>query len=123
MGGTISGFREPARLVIDNQKDWRSFWATYQAGQFPKTDPPNVDFERDQIVAGMMGQRTTGGYDISIAGIFESVDRIVVRVLEASPGRECAVIQVVTSPVTAATIPRSNLSVEFVDAGVTFSCN
>ena len=123
MGETFSGFREPARVLIDNQQEWRSFWETYQAGRFPKTDPPNVDFEQYQVVAVMMGERNTGGYAISIAGVFESSDRTIVRVLETSPGRDCAVIQAITSPVTAATIPRSTLPIEFVGAGVTVPCN
>ena len=122
-GEITSGFREPARVVIDNQQAWRSFWESYEAGRFPKTDPPSVDFERNRVIAGMMGERNTGGYAISIAGVFESDDRTIVRVLESSPGRDCAVIQAVTSPVSAATIPRSTLPVEFVDAGVTAPCN
>ena len=123
VGGISSGFQQPARVVIDNQQDWGSFWETYEQGRFPKTDPPAIDFERNQIIAGIMGQRNTGGYDISIAGVFESTDGVIVRVLETSPGRDCAVIQAVTSPVTAVRIPRSQLAVEFVDAGMTLRCN
>lgn len=118
-----SGIDDRRRVVIRTQAAWEAFWAEFAANVVPQPDPPIIDFDQQMVVAATMGLRSSGGYSIAVEGIFEDEGRLIVRVLERSPGPTCATIQAVTSPATAVTVATSSHSVEFEEATVVAGCN
>lgn len=119
----ISGIDDRRRVVIRTQTEWEAFWAEFAGNLAPRPDPPTIDFAEKMVVAATMGLRSTGGYSISVEGIFEDGGRLIVRVLETSPGPKCGTIQAVTSPATAVTVATSNNSAEFEEATLVAGCN
>ena len=65
------------------------------------------------LVAGM-GRRPTGGYVISVEGVYTSGGELYVDVLERSPGVGCLSTQAITTPVTAVRVPAHPEPVHFL---------
>ncbi len=59
-----TGIAESRRLVIRDNQTWTAFWRELNVG-----DQPQVDFNRNVVVAVAMGQRSSGGYDIAVQGV------------------------------------------------------
>lgn len=71
-------------VVVDNQEDWRAFWARHKAGQPGADTPPPVDFTRETVVALVQTQgscNTRHIADVQVAAPTETQDpRPVARV-------------------------------------------
>ncbi len=118
----ISGIMDRRRLVIRTQQDWESFWAEFAANASPLPPAPAIDFDQQMVIAATMGRRNTGGFTISIEGIFEDGDRLITRVLETAPGPGCLTIQVITAPATAVVLDATDATVEFVEGNAATRC-
>lgn len=117
-----SAIADRRRLVIRTQAAWESFWNELTGNLLPQPEAPVIDFDQRMLVVATMGVRNTGGYSISVAGIFDSDGRIIVRVLESSPGPTCITTQALTAPATAVSLARSNTAVEFQEGTYTVGC-
>lgn len=115
-----SSYQKPARLVIRNTDAWEQLWP--QLAGSNASAAPAVDFDRDMVLVAAMGLRSTGGYSISVEGVFESTDGIYVRVLESVPGSRCGTTQALTAPVTVVTIPQRDGPVIWLERTRTRSC-
>ena len=109
----ISGIAEPGRLVIRDAQEWNAFWDDATRNLLPKPETPGVDFGRHMVIVAAMGTRGTGGYAISIDDVGEAQGRLFAVVREFSPGFGCITTQVVTAPLTAVRVPRSDEPVTF----------
>lgn len=118
----LRGPEEPARLVFRSSGPWSEFWTalTRRAGLRPAR--PTVDFDREIVIAAAMGERSTGGYAISVRGVYESGGRIYVDVLETVPGPGCMLIQAVTSPLDLIRVWRTGAEVVFVESTEIQTC-
>lgn len=117
-----SGLRERERLVIRRPGEWGAAWQRITAASFPARPLPPVDFSRELVVLAAMGERPTGGYSITIDGVFEARGRLYVQVRETSPGRNCIVTEALTQPIDAVRVPRHDGTVAFVERAETRSC-
>lgn len=59
-------------LVIRTAKAWKKFWTTHGKNRIPAPALPEVNFKKQMVIAVMMGQRTSGGYSITISKINRS---------------------------------------------------
>lgn len=118
-----SGIHERQRRTIRTPEEWTAFWDEFEGSRQPRTDPPSVDFAKQMVLVAAMGGRPTGGYTISVEQVYAAAERLIVRVLERSPGRSCIVIQVLTAPVTGVLVPRSDAPVEFQEKAETVDCS
>lgn len=118
-----SGLVEQRRQVITTVEEWAAFWEEFEATREPKTELPAVDFTTHVVLIAAMGSRGTGGYTISIEAVFEADDRLLVRVLERSPGSNCIVTQAVTRPTTGVVVPRHTTDVTFQEKAETVDCS
>jgi hypothetical protein len=71
-------------LIADNFDEWVKIWLSVGQGS---TRPPQIDFQTYAVIALFMGERSTGGYSISVERIVDSDTEIVVEVRETYPGR------------------------------------
>ncbi len=113
-GSLIGGPQEAARSVVREQQGWLEFWGVLTAALLPAPEPPSVDFTQDMVIVAAMGSRPTGGYTISIEGVYTSGGELYVDVLERSPGLGCFSTQVITAPVTAVRLGAHAEPVHFV---------
>jgi len=117
---SYSGFRQAARTVIDNDADWRAAWATYSSGD--GSTRPAVDFTRYDVILAALGQRTTGGYGITVSRIAATSDYLYVEITSTSPGSRCITTQALTQPADIVRIPRQHPPVVFVEKSVVVEC-
>lgn len=120
--GYYSGFIEPARLVIDNDTDWRAAWAKAYVGMAPAPNPPAIDFSQSSVILVALGGRTTGGYNISVTRLATSADFLYAEVTSSSPGSRCGTTQALTQPFDIVRIPRVGSAVVFVERAVVNEC-
>ena len=74
------------------------------------------------VVLVAMGQRPTGGYSITVEGVYDASGRMFARVREKSPGATCIVSEAFTAPVDAVRVPRRDGAVIFVERAETVVC-
>ena len=113
-GSLIGGPQEPARSVVRDEQGWLEFWGILTAALVPAPDAPAVDFSQDMVIIAAMGSRPSGGYTISVEGVYTSDGELYVDVLERSPGVGCFSTQVMTAPVTAVLVEAHAEAVTFV---------
>jgi hypothetical protein len=110
----MGGPHEAVRSVVRDQEEWQAFWHSLTMALDPSPEPPTVDFMQDMVLVAGMGQRPTGGYLISVEGVYTSGGELYVDVLERSPGVGCLSTQAISTPVTAVRVSAYPGSVHFL---------
>ena len=118
----ISAIVDRRRLVIRDAAAWEAFWADFAAQVQPRPAPPDVDFSTQMVIAATMGQRTTGGYTISVEEVAEKDGTLYAAVQEVTPGVLCITTDVITAPAVAVLVPRHSGTVAFVDTELELPC-
>jgi hypothetical protein len=93
---------------------WQSVWRIIGNGR----PAPDISFDTRAVIVAFQGQKTTGGYSISIEEILRDAQRLSVRAIEHEPGRTEITAQGLTSPFIAVSIqrPPEGASVKFADS-------
>jgi hypothetical protein len=119
-----SGIDESRRAVIRSGAAWSALWAQLEAGREPTTAPPSVDFSRDLVIVAAMGQRNSGGHAIQIREVADDAGRLIVKVVETSPGPGCLVTMALTEPVDVVRLPgMAGRQVEFAESKEIRECS
>ncbi len=111
-----------ARMVLRSPGEWADVWTQWQANRWPKSDPPEVDFQEEMVLLAVLGTRGSGGYAIAIDSMTETADEVVVHVRTAAPGENCVVTQALTRPGVAVAAPARSKPVRFVDRAFVVDC-
>jgi hypothetical protein len=123
ISSVIGGPAAPARTVIRDEQAWLDFWYAMKSMIVPAPEPPTIDFSQEMVVVAAMGRHPTGGFEISIEGVYESGGELFVDVLERSPGWDCITAQVITAPVTGVRVPARPGAVQFMERQSSESCS
>ncbi|MEM7258241.1 MAG: protease complex subunit PrcB family protein [Pseudomonadota bacterium] len=91
-------FTQARKQVINNQSALDQVLAGYGESSV------NVDFTNQKVVLLDMGQRNTGGWQISIRSVTENADTVQVNAEFTGPGEDCLATQALTNPYLLATI-------------------
>ena len=118
----MSGIEDRRRVVIRDPAAWAELWADLAARVQPAPEVPEIDFGASMVIVAAMGQRTSGGYEVSVEEVAEKDGKLYARVLETSPGAACMTITVMTAPVVAAVVPRRAGPVAFVESELALPC-
>ena len=118
----MSGILDRTRLVISDENAWNEFWDQFTGLVRPQPDPPPIDFSTHMVIAATMGQRTSGGYVISVEEVAEKDGTLYVAVQETSPGAMCMTTAVMTAPAVAVIVPRHGGLVAFVESELAVPC-
>jgi protease stability complex PrcB-like protein len=95
-----TGVGEARRMVIRDANAWAQFWSEIGSG-----DRPDVDFTQNIVVAAAAGQRSTGGYDISVSRVSQTDGELAIEVVETNPGPNCVTAGSATQPVDVVVVP------------------
>jgi hypothetical protein len=101
----VSGIRDARRLVITDRATWQAFWDDFHSTVVPKPEPPAIDFDARMVIAATLGERTSGGYAISVPEVAREGDALYVVIEEAAPGTDCVTATVMTTPAVAVSVP------------------
>jgi len=108
--GALSGVTEPMDLVVKGESEWEYLWDLTHRHLVPKPDLPEVDFQKEMVMATLMGERNSSGYRIEIYEISlqDKVVKVKVKNHE-TPGN----LTLMTQPYHIVKIPRHPYKVEF----------
>lgn len=97
--GTYGDITERTERVIRDQSEFESFWKTLH-GQGAQYSDEVINFSEEIVLAVVLGERPTGGYEVKIEGIVKEQipPQIVVTATEVKPGPDCTVSQAKTVP-------------------------
>ena len=118
-----SGIDDRQRLVIRDQEAWRDVWKRIYSLTAPTPPLPEIDFARELVVVAALGERSSGGHGIIIAGAYDKDDRIEVQVRSVSPGKNCFTTQALIAPVDIVRLPKTDHCVVFHETEVVHECN
>ncbi|MCL7959229.1 MAG: protease complex subunit PrcB family protein [marine benthic group bacterium] len=108
--------------MIRDLPAWEVFWADFAARVEPRPDPPSIDFSTSMVIAATMGQKTSGGFVISVEEVAKKDGTLYAKVQETAPGVMCTNIAVMTAPAVAVLVPRYEGAVAFVDTELALPC-
>lgn len=117
--GTHSGIAAQRFATVRDQPALRALWREHGKGAAP---PPEVDFDKERVVAAFAGQKSTGGYQLNFVGLGQGKKRVEVGLSLTQPAPDCLVAQTPTQPYVILKIPRTSKTVGFQLALKTFSC-
>jgi len=95
--GAYGNTEEASLLAIRDQDTFESFWNSLHGGN---VEVPDVDFSEKMVLATVLGERPTGGYEAEITGVTRGSDppEVSVSLTETEPGPNCIVTQAITVP-------------------------
>ncbi len=115
--GTQSEIKKRTNYLITSEEGLTKLWKLIQAN----APEPKVDFTTHAIVAVFAGQKSTGGYSISVTKVEDGKMRDVVVAL-TKPGPDCMVTQAVTTPYQIVAVPMTSIEFTHQDFIETTSC-
>lgn len=106
--GTYSAVEDKREMLITTNDQYQSLMSEVYKNldQMPRI--PVVDFNKNSVVAVFIGERSNGGYMVSIDSINESSKNIHVNIIESTPGPNCITTQALTRPFTLVKIPKTD---------------
>jgi hypothetical protein len=124
-GLSFSGIHTQVRQVIQDEATWRAVWRQIFAGQSPQPDLAPVDFSKETVLLAAMGDCSTGGFSISIDGVFADASGATAAVSSNSPDPMCMgtmmTTQAITQPLDVVAIPKAS-AVTFAERGSMTMC-
>lgn len=113
-----SGKKEFIVYHSDRQSDITAFASKYE--QLTREVAPQ--FEGNMIIA-KSGEKSSGGYNISVSSIVDSDRYTEITILLEAPGDECMVTMALTNPYIVIEIPNDHKEVKFIEKNITVDCN
>jgi hypothetical protein len=94
--GYRSGVREPLQVVIRSEAEWLELWRKHSNDLY--TTPPVVLFDQEIVAAIFLGEKPTGGYDVTIVRAERNGDELVIYYQEKAPAPGSIVTQAFMQP-------------------------
>jgi hypothetical protein len=108
--GTLSGVTEPMDLVVKGESEWEYLWDLTHRNLVPKPGLPKIDFEKEMLLATLMGERNSSGYRIEIYDIRLEDEIIKAKVKNyETPGN----LTIMTQPYHIVKTPKYPYKIEF----------
>jgi hypothetical protein len=111
--GEYGGIEEAARRAVRDAQAWAKLWAELQKIVEPVPALPEVDFERQMVLAVFLGQRSSGGHSVRIESVKRDGDELAVSVSVRSPPPGGMVTMALTQPYDIVVVERFDGPVRF----------
>jgi len=118
IGKQRSGYEAPKNLVIKDRAAFEDVWRKIHYSVFPKPAPPQVDFEKEMIIAVFMGKCATGGHSIDIVDVVEYADKVEVQFARRKPSPGDVTTTATTRPFCLVKVARINKEATFLEVSV-----
>jgi hypothetical protein len=107
--GVRSGIRESLQTVARSQTEWQALWQNHASIQANQPPPPAIEFSDQIVVAVFLGDKPTGGYEISIISAEQTNGVLTVSYSEKEPRPGAITTQSFTQPfhIVRIAIPRA----------------
>jgi len=95
--GITSGEVKAGNFIYKDRESLVEFWDNINFSR-PHVDLPEIDFEKNYVIASVSKEKPTSGYYLRLGHIKEEADDIKVYLEENSPGENCVNSQIITQP-------------------------
>ena len=102
-GAEKSGF-----LLIENNESYIKFIESLKLDEADYANFLKVDFKKKNLIVLYQGQKSSGGYAITIVSVSNDKNTILVKKKEIEPNKGDLVTTVITQPYCMALIPKGN---------------
>lgn len=110
--GDSTGCRRTGGQVIDDFVEWAALWDEHTAILSRRPPIPDVDFEKETVIAYFVGEKPSSGYGVEITAIELQGDpknqELVVTIKEYTPARLSS--DVITQPYHIVRVPKVRFS-------------
>jgi hypothetical protein len=101
---------DPRFVIARDPASFRQLWKEHH-GSLEQL--PEVDFSREMVAAVFLGERSTGGYTVTIEQAVEQNGKLLLSYVEAVPPEGSMIIQMLTAPAHLVALPQSDGLPEF----------
>lgn len=110
-----SNHNSKMEYIIKDEIKWKEIWNIVYANIEPTPKIIDIDFEKYMLIAVFQGIKNTGGYNIEIEKIIETVDTLEIYIKETKPSAEDMVSEALTQPCHIIKIEKIDKEVKFID--------
>lgn len=111
-----SGMTTRQRLVVHDVATWANAWQELVGTLQPPPALPAIDFGTTVVVVAGMGERTSGGYAVTVNEVqVNSAGNASITVTEQSPGPTCVTTAAITDPADVVVAARFDGEAKFVE--------
>lgn len=121
--GGSSGVISQRFEVIRDAASLAALWREHTAMEEPPPALPQIDFERDMVIAAFLGQRTSGGVALRIGKLSNVGGALTAHLDLTSPGAGCITTQALSQPYHMVVTRRQEHAVGFQVHAITTDCN
>lgn len=100
-------------IVIEDVKSLDEVYDLLSKGKSPKLEAPKINFDNETIIALFLGEKTSGGYSISVEKVVNYKDSIVVNYKTETPKKGEMVTSVMTQPYCIIKMPKTLKTIVF----------
>lgn len=92
--GTYSGITEKKAVLITDEASWGALWKSHtQEGAAPA-----VPFGQESVLAVYLGERSSGGYGVTVSEVRIDGSKVIVTVQETKPASGTMTTSAITQP-------------------------
>jgi len=92
------GYVKEEIRVISDHKSLLEVYNFVNRIRKPGFPIPTIDFSKETVIAVFMGEKTSGGYAVSVESVKEEGENIIVQIKEIKPDPKDMVTMVITQP-------------------------
>lgn len=111
--GTNSGHKTAGSKIIHNTEELSLAWTILHGNYMENPPIPKIDFNSNQLILILMGEKTSGGYSIGVENIIEINAESIITIGEKKPGKTCMTTSVMTYPYQLIIIPKTNKQIVY----------
>ena len=113
-GTQATGIDGPRYQLITREDQLISMWNQVHASQLQLPPLPQVDFQRETLVAIYLGQRSTGGYSVAVRRVSVEGSDLYLDTEFREPAAGAITTQALTSPWTLVRVLRGGFQVAWI---------
>lgn len=113
-GAQATGVQGARYQLITSRDQLISVWSQVHATQLQQPELPSVDFQRETLVAIFLGQRSTGGYGVTVRRVSVEGNDLYLDTEFREPAAGAITTQALTSPWTLVRVLRGGFEVAWV---------
>ena len=109
-GNQASGGESPRFFVANSQAELENVWGQAYGSLRPQPEVPQIDFSQESVAGMFLGQKSTGGYGVSVQDMTLEDGEVYVQVNVSEPARDAITTQALTNPWIMVRVERPDLS-------------
>jgi len=94
----IGGYIKEEIRVISDRKSLLEVYGYVNRISKPDFTIPFIDFSKETVIAVFMGEKTSGGYAVSVENVKQKGEQVIIQIKEIKPGPKDMVTMVITQP-------------------------